>query len=194
VKALRKQYSVYIKKINQNKGMIVIKNLLTKFHYYVKNLPTIKYIIFITLISVLIGLVILPFQLLFSAPINFEEVAPDWSNQLHIFLEVVLLGPFLETIISQFLILTILKHIKWIKKYKGSHILISALYFGLGHYNWGGIIKVISTFLAGVIYAYSFVLYSNKKAKPIMVVFTMHALHNFIVTFGFSMVIKLVCT
>lgn len=184
----------FIKKINQDKEIIVIKNLLTKFHYYVKNLPTIKYIIFMTLISVLISLIMLPLQLLFPAPNNFYEIVPDWSNYLNVFLQVVLLVPFLETITCQFFPLTILKYVKWIKEYKVLHIFITALFFSIGHYKWGGIWKVIMALFSGAIYAYSFVLYSNKKAKPVMVVFTMHAMHNFIVIFGFSMVIKLVYT
>lgn len=182
------------KKVNQNRKIIIIKGLLAKLYWYTKNLPTIKYIILMSLISVLISLVMLPLQLLIPAPNNFHVIVPDWSNYLNIFLQVVLLGPFLETITHQFFILTILKHVKWIKEYKGLHIFISALFFSIGHYNWGGIGKVIMTFFCGVIYAYSFILYSNKKNKPIIIVFIIHAMHNFIVTFIFSMVIKLVYT
>lgn len=94
----------------------------------------------------------LPMQLLFLAPNNFHEIIPEWSNYLNIFFQAVLLVPFLETITCLFLPLTILKYVKWIKEYKGLHIFISALVFSMGHYNWGGIGKLIMTFFSGVIY------------------------------------------
>ncbi|MFA8299312.1 MAG: type II CAAX prenyl endopeptidase Rce1 family protein [Hyphomicrobiales bacterium] len=94
----------------------------------------------------------------------------------------VLIVPVYETLIFQYIPIKATKFVLKNQKQQLqilSAIILSSLLFSLSH--WYNITYIITTFLGGIILAYSFILSYKRKESPILNVFIIHSIYNAIV-------------
>ena len=100
-------------------------------------------------------------------------------SSVEIFILTVIVGPLIETIIFQYLIIEFLLRFKKIKT--NIIILVSALAFGCWHYY--NLIYVLVTCVGGFIYASYYLYLKTKETEsplPLLYIFSLHALWNFL--------------
>ncbi|MDU1348031.1 CPBP family intramembrane glutamic endopeptidase [Clostridium butanoliproducens] len=155
---------------------------LLKTHNYLKNLSTFKFIIAILILKRVSLLFFSPITyILFSFAKNPNAGPPIYSSfTMFNIIDTCILGPFFETLIFQSLVIFILQKIKGLKNNNIIIILISSILFGVAHYY--NVAYIFKAFIAGILYAYSYLVYKDKDQHPIWVVTIIHALHNSIVT------------
>lgn len=94
-------------------------------------------------------------------------------------LVVIILGPLVETILFQYLVITIICRI--IKRPRFNFypaIILSAIAFAFNHnYNT---YYFVYTLLVGIVYALGFYLLRYRKENGILIVFTVHGIFNFL--------------
>lgn len=148
-------------------------NIISKLERKINYIPLFFVIFFIDLI----------FHLALSLLVNlydsriletFEENTP----LTEIFVLSVIIGPFIETLLFQYLIIELLYSFKKVKQ--NIIIIISAVAFSLIHnYN---LTYIFVSFIAGLIYASYYLYLKNiKKKYPFIYIWVLHALYNFTV-------------
>ncbi|MCF8018514.1 MAG: CPBP family intramembrane metalloprotease [Vallitaleaceae bacterium] len=147
---------------------------INKLDTYLRSLPTAKFILIMTLISFLI---VVPLDLM-AFFINIDMNGPDFYETPIVlsFLSLGIIVPIFETLIFQFLIIRFLKKFIFFKNRIYITILISAVLFGLSHTY--SIAYVFFAFIIGLLLAYAFVIYEDKKASAFWVTMAIHGLRN----------------
>ncbi|PKM68124.1 MAG: hypothetical protein CVU95_05640 [Firmicutes bacterium HGW-Firmicutes-2] len=147
---------------------------INKLDTYLRSLPTAKFILIMTLISFL---VVIPLALM-AFFMNIDMNGPDF-DEIPIVLSFLSLGiivPIFETLIFQFLIIRFLKKFSFFKNRIYITILISAVLFGLAHTY--SIYYMFFAFVDGLLLAYAFVIYEDKKVSAFWVTMAIHGLRN----------------
>lgn len=103
-----------------------------------------------------------------------HTAGPVHTSKIEGFFIAVLIGPFIETLLFQHLI------IKFILNKRTTATLVSctvsAILFAISHYySWAYILK---TFISGLIFASLFLIISHKRQNPVLIVFLAHAIYN----------------
>lgn len=128
----------------------------------------------VILILYTVGLDII-ITLIFSTILFPSHTAgPVFASKIEGFFIAVLIGPFIETLLFQHLI------IKFILKKSATATLlacmVSAILFAISHYySWEYILK---TFISGLLFASLFLIISHKRQNPVLIVFIAHAIYN----------------
>lgn len=108
-------------------------------------------------------------------PITFDSIKQE-------FLFVVIIGPFVETLLCQYFLINLifsLTRFLFKKESISLAIFLSALIFGLGHqYNY---IYMAVTFFTGLLYATFFLIIKYRKQDAITCTAIVHALYNLFV-------------
>lgn len=86
-----------------------------------------------------------------------------------------ILAPLIETLINQHWIIRFLSSRDCLKGKEVKIALISALIFGAGHFYSLAYILVL-----GLLFAYAYIVYQDKKFSAFWVVFWIHCIRNFI--------------
>ncbi len=113
------------------------------------------------------------FQLTISGSLIDNQV-PGFT--VGVFIVVVLVSPFLETFVAQFLLVRLVVRI--FKSTKLA-IVISALLFSLAHYPAVGFF--IPAFLIGVVLAWGYIVKLERKQKAFILINVVHSLHNLLI-------------
>ena len=151
-----------------------IKKSLIRIDNWLRGLSPLSFIGMMCLAHLLAILILSPILLLMPEEIPAQGFT-DWSFAL-IFVTLILIAPIVETLLFQMLVISICTK-WWLKLKDWIAILISAALFGAGHYSsWQAILV---TFTSGLIFAYSFVVYRDKKTfSPFLMVMIIHAIFN----------------
>ena len=154
-----------------------INREISRINQFVQNGNIFKTGIIYLLISKLINLLFIKLEDIGIPNVHFHEtiVTYDFSFDEHLFIAVVF-GPFLETVIYQFLPYVILSRISWLKKNPVFIIVISSLLFGLTH-NYSVHHAIYST-MVGFFYMYLYIMRTGKH--PFYTVFILHAISNLV--------------
>ncbi len=168
-----------------------IKNSLLKLHNRISGLSTFKLIILMFLLIQLVGILVLPLHRLYPIEPVYPKIMVErydmstLNNLIGIIYRTGIITPIIETLVAQtFVIKLIWMWTRIFFKEDGFWanfipIIISALVFGFGHLGaFNSYVKVLSTFLGGLILAYTYIAayYSNKKAS--LCVMCVHSLQN----------------
>lgn len=154
---------------------------LSKVYSLINNLSAWPFIFLMVLLTYLVEIPLLLIEPFFKESAgqtvihNFVKMEPGLS-----LLIVGVFGPLVETAIFQSLVIGILQRIK-IRSNIGV-ILISAILFSLAHTETS-IPFHIWVFIMGVILAYSYILYQDKKEGSFAVTFFIHSFRNIISMF-----------
>lgn len=148
---------------------------INKLDIYLRSLPTAKFILIMTLISFIVdNILLILLELLMKKDVGgpeFEEIPI-----VLLFLIVVIIVPIVETFIFQYLIIRILKKINFLKNRMVLVMFISAVVFGASHTY--SIFYMFITFISGLLLAYAFIVYEDKKASAFWVTMAIHGLMN----------------
>lgn len=91
--------------------------------------------------------------------------------------------PLFETLVFQYAVIKIVGNFGFFKERKYLITIISALLLSIYHpYSY---LYILSTFLIGIVLAYSYLLYDYKEKHPFWVVFLIHCLRNTLSTISF---------
>ena len=155
-----------------------MKNILQKIHTFFVKLPIVWFILIILISQFIIDYCLL-FVLSYILIVD-DPTAYDYFLQFPYWLQLTILFPaaFIETILYQWLVFKILRLIKFFRNNIIIIVLISALLFGVSHYN--NLIQQIITFFGGIVLAYSYILTEEKKLSPVLVVTIIHFIYNVI--------------
>lgn len=161
--------------------------ILTKFDeliwrtWHKEFVPSVIFFTFLDLIIsiffIILGAILLYFNNM--DPDIFIPIREDTGLDFSIFavqFYAVIIGPFIGTIVSQFLILTVCDKLKIKNKYA---IIISALFFGISHFD--NIFHIISTSIGGLIFATAYISFKDDTGRAILAVYLIHGLHNLII-------------
>jgi len=149
-------------------------NKVNKINEKLINLSKIKYIILAAIISYVISSVMIALYLLFDFNMGRSMINELNISVIETILWSVILSPIIETLLFQTLIFKLTEgyNIK-----EGWTIIISAFCFSAGHLIYS-VFYSFNAFVIGVILAYSFALYKDKKDKPTQTVIIIHSLIN----------------
>lgn len=152
---------------------------LCLLHLYLKKLPPLKFILVILLLSYILTIVIVPFDLIADHfyPSKNKPVFYSLDLPHQLFLACVF-APLIETLISQKLMITALQWIPFFNKRALLVILISGIIFSLGHYY--SVSYIITILPTGILLPYAYVIYEKKKFSAYWMVAIIHALKNLI--------------
>jgi hypothetical protein len=114
-----------------------------------------------------------------SAFFDLPEIDNPAAKGYFYFFIAVTFIPIFETFIFQHGFISILSKNSFFKEKKYMLIFLSALIFGLFH--WYSILRVVSTFLVGIVFAYTYIDLKEDKKHPILYVSLLHAFHNIVV-------------
>ena len=153
--------------------MISIKKINDKMY----NLSKAKFIVTIVIFNFIITFMFMPIRILYETYVG-SIGGPSYPNFKTLFISSIIIAPILETLISQMGIIKLFSLSKKIKNNKLLLILISAIFFGLGH-NYS-ILYIIFAFMAGILLAYSFVVYEDKENSGFWVTAIIHSLMNLV--------------
>ncbi|MGL5785999.1 MAG: CPBP family glutamic-type intramembrane protease [Bacteroidales bacterium] len=129
------------------------------------------------LVSKLINLIFIKLEELGIPNIHFHETIDKYNFSFEKELLItVFFGPFVETVIFQFLPYVILSRISYLKKNPVYIILISTFLFGLTH-NYSAHHIIYST-MVGFFYMYLYIMRTGKH--PFYTVFILHAVSNLV--------------
>ena len=131
------------------------------------------FILFFLIISYLASYI----TLLFPASASQNDTVQLLENQWQKIFIGVLVVPFVETLVFQTLIISIICNIIKRPKYSlYTSILISAMAFALNHsYN---IYYILNTFLAGIILAFAYYISRYRKMSATLTIFIIHSIWN----------------
>jgi len=164
--------SIYFKKTSEDIHMKCLK----KIDSYLRSVPTYKFIILMVLLSYIVVLPLIPIAILFE----LDEIGgPDSVRESSYILEfilVVIIAPFLETLIFQTSVFYILNKFSFFKNRVVIIILISAMAFGMAHSY--STIYILLGFVMGLVLAYAYHIYMQKKASSYKVVTLIHSIRN----------------
>ncbi|MCF8018512.1 MAG: CPBP family intramembrane metalloprotease [Vallitaleaceae bacterium] len=141
---------------------------------YLRSLSTAKFILIMVFISYL---VVIPVVLM-GFLMNIHVGGPEFEDipLALMILIVVVIAPIWETLVYQLLIIRQLKKLIFFKRRSSLTILISALVFGAVHIY--SIYYMFYAFIIGLLFAYTFVIYEDKKASAFWVTMAIHGLKN----------------
>lgn len=89
-----------------------------------------------------------------------------------------ILAPLIETLINQHWIIRFLSSRDCLKGKEVKIALISALIFGAGHFY--SLAYILFGFVLGLLFAYAYIVYQDKKFSAYWIVFWIHCIRNFI--------------
>ena len=154
--------------------MVLIKKINDKMI----NLSKTKFIFTIVILNFIISNMFNPIINLYEKYIG-SLGGPGFTNLREEFIYAIILAPILETLIFQMAIIKFFSLSEKIKNNKLLLIIISAFFFGLGHGIYS-ILYMICAFIAGILLAYSFVVYEDKEKSGYWVTVIIHSLMNLI--------------
>lgn len=162
-----------------------MKNNLIRLHNYLKGLTPVKFIITILIMKVLVNLLMTPIGVIYTTNIGAMG-GPIENNSLDfgMFITGVTIVPLIETLVFQLGIIRILQVFLKVKN-KKALILISATFFALEH-RYSPLYVLLMIF-PSIIYAYTFIIYDDKKYHPYLMVVAIHALSN-LISFSLSLI------
>ncbi|MBU5299390.1 CPBP family intramembrane metalloprotease [Clostridium sporogenes] len=158
--------------------MISIKKINDKMI----NLSKPKFIVTILALDYIISVMFIPIINLYENYIG-SIGGPDHSNFKIVVIGSIIIAPLLETLVFQMGIIKLLSLSEKFKNKKLILIIISAFFFGLSHGIYSTL-YMICTFTAGILLAYSFIVYEEKENSGFWVTTIIHSLMN-LITFVF---------
>lgn len=154
--------------------------MIKKLHRYLNGLSTFKFILIMTFLTFLIVLPMIPFIVHLEqtgASLGGIDLQKELSTQpIILILLVAFIAPLVETFISQWVVIKLLRFIPFISHRSGILAVVSAITFGLGHTY--SLLYMIAMFFVGLLLAYSYLLYETKNKHPFWVVTAIHSLRN----------------
>ena len=151
--------------------------LIQKVNSFVREGNIFKTGIIYLLVSKLINLIFIKLEELGIPNIHFHETTENYNFTFDGYLLVaVVFGPFVETVIYQYLPFVILSRISYLKQNYVFIIFISSLLFGLTH-NYSAH-HIIYSSLVGFFYMYLYIMRTGKH--PFYTVFILHAVSNLV--------------
>ena len=154
--------------------MVAIKNINDKMF----NLSKPKFIVTILALDYIISVMFIPIINLYENYIG-SIGGPDHSNFKIVVIGSIIISPLLETLVFQMGIIKFFSLSEKIKNNKLLLIIISAFFFGLAHGIYS-ILYMICAFIAGILLAYSFIVYEDKEKSGYWVTVIIHSLMNLI--------------
>ncbi|MGO5064710.1 MULTISPECIES: CPBP family intramembrane glutamic endopeptidase [unclassified Clostridium] len=154
--------------------MVLIKKINDKMI----NLSKTKFIFTIVILNFIISNMFNPIINLYEKYIG-SLGGPGFTNLREEFIYAIILAPLLETLIFQMGIIKFFSLSEKIKNNKLLLIIISAFFFGLAHSIYS-ILYMICAFIAGILLAYSFIVYEDKEKSGYWVTVIIHGLMNLI--------------
>lgn len=150
-----------------------MKIYLIKTDQWLRGLSPLSFIGVMSLALLLVVIVLSPILLLTPGEAPDDGLAGQ--NVVLVFILLILAAPIIETLIAQTLVITVC--MKYLKLKAWIATLISSIVFAIGHhgdYKW-----MFVTFFMGLLLAYSFVIYRDKKTfSPTLLVIILHAIRN----------------
>jgi len=148
---------------------------INKLDMYLRSLPTAKFILVMTLISYIVSYIL---YILLVLLMKVDMGRPEFEKIpiVLLFLFVAIIAPIVETFIFQYLIIRILKKINFFKNRMVLVMFISAVVFGASHTY--SIFYMFMTFISGLLLAYAFIVYEDKKASAFWVTMAIHSFKN----------------
>lgn len=133
-----------------------------------------KQVLLFLLSSYVVLVFFIPILVIMLATGVNTEGGPEVSRDKVI--ELVVIGPILETLVYQYLIIRLFMYFAKSRKYYPCAILISAIAFGLVHtYNPA---YIFFAFFMGLVLAYMYYFYSKEPAKAFWTVALVHGMRN----------------
>lgn len=160
---------------------------MEKLHNKIKKLSILKLILVSISLMCVVQLLTTPFYRLYPINDTFSITfkLDTFSNFLRDFFLLGIVSPIIETLIFQALIIRVvlvLTEIAFMKESIKTYlipIVISAIAFGFGHiYGYNSIVKVVNTFLIGVILAYTYIVAYITNKKATLCVMCVHIIWN----------------
>jgi len=151
-------------------------NKINRIYEKLIKLPKIKYIILTAISAYIISSAMNMLYLSFEVNMGRNMISELSTSLIETILWSVIISPIIETLVFQTLIFKLLEGHKikiWLK------IIISAFCFSLLHLIYS-VFYFFNAFIIGVILAYSFTLYKDKKDNPTQTVIIIHSLINLI--------------
>ncbi|MCT4634043.1 MAG: CPBP family intramembrane metalloprotease [Firmicutes bacterium] len=153
-------------------------NTVKRIDNYFRNVSTLKFIIWMVLLSYIVVIPIIPLlSLLESSDMNGPESIKN-AHPIIEFIAAVGIAPLIETLIFQTAIFYFLRKIQFFNDRSCLIILVSALAFGMAHTY--SILYILFGFLIGLILAYAYHLSYDRPNSPFKIIVCVHALRNFI--------------
>jgi membrane protease YdiL (CAAX protease family) len=143
---------------------------------YFRDLGKKKFIVAMVIISYIIIVPLIPLTMMLDVKNIGGPEAVKESPVMIEFLVVVLLAPFIETLIFQTIIFNILNKFEFFKKRAVIVIILSALAFGSAH--GYSLIYVVMGTLMGFVLAYAYHIYIEKPESPYKIVTIIHSVRN----------------
>lgn len=155
-------------------------NISKKINNFFDKLNVTSFILIMTIITYALN-ILLAYIILKTTNVRLRDSYGVVKISLLGLLSSIIISPWIETVLFQRLIFYIFSTTKNLNR-PVIKVLVSALFFGLFHsvYN---LYYAISAFVAGIIFAYSYLLYEKKNSSPIKVTALIHAGNNAIVAF-----------
>ncbi|WP_454052932.1 CPBP family intramembrane glutamic endopeptidase [Clostridium sp. Marseille-Q7071] len=156
-------------------------NILKKLHNFFNKLHVMVFIFLMTTIVYILNIL---FAGIFLKIANMNpRISYGIIENISIIslISPIFIAPWIETVIFQGFILYLLSNTKNLNR-PVIKILVSALSFGLLHLIYNPF-YAISAFVAGIIFAYSYLLYEKKNNHPIIVTSIIHAANNALALF-----------
>jgi uncharacterized protein len=176
--------SFYTKRVAFHSLKFYLQSLIMNSYYqkifsYLVNINIFKLILVAIVLSLLNDLII---RLIVSDLTSPSEINDLKKEGLGFFAFIVLIiGPFIETIIFQTFTIFIVQNILKIFniKYSVIPIVISGLLFGISH--WYNLPYIILMSIRGVIYAWFFIIIQKRPENATLIIFIVHSLNNLVV-------------
>ncbi len=143
--------------------------MFRKIEIFLDSLSNKKLFLVLYFLKLLIYIGIVLILMLLGNSIDFS----DYKLTYNLIYRKVLLPAFFETFLCQFLIIEILTKMKIKKNWI---VVISGLVFALSHYQ--NIFYIIYEIPFGVFYAFTYIIYKERKALPFLMVFLIHFIWN----------------
>jgi len=143
---------------------------------YFRCVPTYKFIILMVLLSYIVVVPLIPLSILFDIDDMGGADAIRESSPIMEFVLVVIIAPFLETLLFQTSIFYVFNKFSFFKSRSLIVIILSALAFGMAH-NYS-LLYIMFGFLMGLVLAYAYHIYLEKLESSYKVVTLIHSIRN----------------
>tara|TARA_R110001583_G_C5514211_1_gene397004 strand:- start:71 stop:556 length:486 start_codon:yes stop_codon:yes gene_type:complete len=156
----------------------MLKNIISKIEIFLVKKNSFNFILinFITLLLIVTPFIFLKYFLNIS---SINTIMANSSNLKQFFVGVIL-GPIIETLIFQILVI---KLVLIITNKKSIVIFSSAFIFGLTHYF--SFFYFTYAFTVGLFFAYLYFLSELKKINPFLTLLIVHSLYNLLIFLSF---------
>lgn len=163
-------------------------NIFKKTNNFFNKLNVTSFIIIMTIITYVLN-ILLVYIVFKTTNVRPRDSYGAVKISLLGLLSPIIISPWIETVLFQGLIFYIFSTTKNLNR-PIIKVLVSALFFGSFHsvYN---LYYAISAFVAGIIFAYSYLLYEKKNISPIKVTALIHAGNNTLAFFLPLLITKL---